>query len=109
MARARTYSPQTRDAARLLGLEIARARRARRWSAAELAERAGVSHVTVRSAEKGALSVSIGTVFEIATVLGVDLFGTPEEVQGLLARGRDRLALLPASVRQTQTDLDDDF
>ncbi|WP_280637368.1 helix-turn-helix transcriptional regulator [Nocardioides sp. W7] len=109
MARARTYSPPTRDAARLLGLEVARARRARRWSVAELAERVGVSHVTVRSVEKGALSVSIGTAFEIATTLGIDLFGTPEEVERHIERGRDRLALLPASVRHTHTDVDDDF
>jgi len=29
----------------------------------------------VRAAEKGAVTVAIGTVFEIASILGIDLFG----------------------------------
>lgn len=74
MTSARTYSAQNRDAVRLLGLEIARARRERRWTIPDLGERAGVSDVTVRAAEKGVVTVAIGTVFEIATILGIDLF-----------------------------------
>lgn len=109
MARAQTYSPQARDAVALLGLEIARARRARRWTITDLAERAGVSQMTVRSAEKGALTVAIGTVFEIAAILGIDLFAPPEEIGGLLDRSRDRLALLPSRVREPVVDVDDDF
>ncbi|MDR7252781.1 transcriptional regulator with XRE-family HTH domain [Nocardioides sp. BE266] len=93
----------------LLGLEIARARRARRWTVAELAERAGVSHMTVRAAEKGALTVAIGTVFEIAAILGIDLFAPPGEIGDLLNRSRDRLALLPSRVREAVADVDDDF
>ena len=109
MARTRTYSPQTRDAVALLGLEIARARRARRWTIAELAERAGVSDATVRSAEKGSLTVAIGTFFEIAAILGVDLLAPPETLGELLDRSRDRLALLPSRVRTAVVDVDDDF
>lgn len=109
MARARTYSPQTRDAVQLLGMEIARARRARRWAIAELAERAGFSRITVRAAEQGSLTVSIGTVFEIATILGIELFGPPEQMDDLLTRSRDRLALLPSRVREPANDVDDDF
>ena len=109
MARTQTYSPQARDAVALLGLEIARARRARRWTIADLAERAGVSQMTVRSAEKGALTVAIGTVFEIAAILGIDLFGPPEALGDLLTRSRDRLALLPSRVREAVVDVDDDF
>jgi DNA-binding XRE family transcriptional regulator len=45
--------PQAQDAVRVLGLEVARARRVRRWSQAELAERAGVSRETVRKVEHG--------------------------------------------------------
>ena len=109
MARAQTHSPQTRDAVALLGLEIARERRARRWTIADLAERAGVSQVTVRSAEKGALTVAIGTVFEIAAILGIDLFAPPERMSDLLSRSRDRLALLPSRVREPVVDVDDAF
>ena len=110
MSRGRTYSQHTLDAARLLGLEIARARRARRWTINELAERAGVSRITVRAAEAGTPTVAIGTMFELATLLGIDLFGaSPAELPELLARGRDRLALLPARVRQPATSIDDNF
>lgn len=110
MSRAHTYSHHTMDAARLLGLEIARARRARRWTINELAERAGVSRITVRAAEAGTPTVAIGTVFELATILGIDLFGAGSaELPELLARGQDRLALLPARVRQPATPIDDNF
>lgn len=109
MARARTYSPQTRDAVRLLGMEIARTRRERRWTIHDLAERAGVSHVTVRAAEKGAVTVAIGTVFEIASILGIDLFGAPSELPQLVARSSERLTLLPARVRESAGPIDDDF
>ena len=110
MSRVRTYSRQTVDAARLLGLEIARARRERRWTVTELAERAGISRVTVHSVEAGAPSVAIGTVFELATLLGLDLFGAaPSQLPELVARARDRLALLPVRVREPAGQVDDDF
>lgn len=109
MTRARTYSSQTRDAVRLVGLEIARSRRERRWTIPDLAQRAGVSDVTVRSAEKGAVTVAIGTVFEIASILGIDLFGPPDELPHLVARSRERLTLLPARVRESPVPVDDDF
>lgn len=110
MSRKHTYSPPATDAARILGLEIARARRERRWTLIELAERAGVSRITVRAVEAGTPTVAIGTAFEIATILGIDLFGAgPDHRQELLVRGRDRLALLPARIRQPSTPVDDDF
>ena len=110
MAATRTYSQQTVDAVRVLGLEIARARRARRWTINELAERAGVSRITVRAAEAGTPTVAVGTMFELATILGIDLFGaSPAELPELLERGRDRLALLPARVRRPSIPIDDDF
>jgi transcriptional regulator with XRE-family HTH domain len=105
-----SYSPPALDAVRILGLEIARARRARRWAAAELAERAGVSRHTVRAAEHGAPSVAIGTVFELATLVGIELLGVDRaDLPALLERGRDRLALLPSRVRQPTTPVKDEF
>jgi transcriptional regulator with XRE-family HTH domain len=110
VVRARTYSRQALDAAQVLGLEIARARRERRLPIAELAERAGVSRITVRAVENGTPTVAVGTVFELATILGIDLFGADRsQLPELLARGRDRLALLPARVREPSTPVDDDF
>jgi transcriptional regulator with XRE-family HTH domain len=110
MRRIHPYSPQTIDAVRVLGLEIARARRARRWTEAGLAERAGISAVTLRNIERGAPTVGIGTVFEVATLLGIDLFGADREgLHAMVERGRDRLALLPSRVREPAGEVRDDF
>lgn len=108
--KAHSFSPQTLDAASMLGLEIARARRTRQWTLEDLAERAGASRNTLRSVEQGSPTVAIGIVFEIATLLGIDLFGaTPGELPDLVERGRTRLALLPARVRTSSGDVDDNF
>ena len=114
MARkAHAYSEQTLDTVRVLGLEIARARRARRWTAQELSVRAGISRSTLYAVERGAPTVAIGVVFEVAALLGINLLGaSPRELPDLLERSRDRLALLPASVRTSAADADgawDDF
>lgn len=110
MRRAHTYSPHTQEAVRVLGLEIARARRARRWTQDELAERAGISDSTLRSIERGSPTATIGVVFELASLLGINLFGGgPEDLPALVAQGRDRLALLPARVRTRPTQVEDDF
>ena len=110
MRRAHSYSPQTRTAVEVLGLEIARARRARRWTQAELAERAGISENTLRSIERGSPTATIGVVFELAALLGIELFGAgPEELPALVAQARDRLALLPSRVRTGNSEVEDDF
>jgi hypothetical protein len=60
--------------------------------------------------EAGTPTVAIGTVFEVATILGIHLFDAgPSQMPALLGWGRDRLALLPAHVRQPSTPVDDDF
>jgi transcriptional regulator with XRE-family HTH domain len=110
LRRSHPYSPQTIDAVRVLGLEIARARRARRWTETALAERAGISAVTLRNIERGAPTVGIGTFFEVATILGISLFGADREgLRSMVERGRDRLALLPSRVREPTGPVDDDF
>jgi transcriptional regulator with XRE-family HTH domain len=110
MRRTHTYSHQTLDAASVLGLEVAAARRGRRWTIAELAERAGVSPVTVRKVERGDPTVALGTAFEVATIVGIRLFGGgPDELSDLVARARDRLALLPERVREPSGEVHDDF
>lgn len=110
MRRSHTYSRQTLDVARVLGLEVARARRERRWTVSELAERAGISPVTLRKVEQGDPTVALGTAFEVATLVGIRLFGADrEELSALVDRGRERLALLPARVREPGGDVHDDF
>jgi transcriptional regulator with XRE-family HTH domain len=109
MKRTRTYSPITVQAARLLGARVRLARRERRWTLQELADRVGVTHVTMRKVERGDLTVGLGVAFEAAAVLGVPLFHE-EPSRRTLETGRvdDRLAVLPALVRKP-TEVDDDF
>ena len=110
MRRTHPYSPQTIDAVRVLGLEVAHARRARRWTEADLAERVGISAVTLRNIERGMPTVGIGMVFEAATILGIHLFGADRDgLRSMVERGRDRLALLPARVREPTGPVRDDF
>lgn len=106
---AQVMSPKARDAIQLLALEIARARRERRWTAQELAQRAGVSRPTLRAVENASPTVAIGTVYEIATILGISMFGSQDvDLPSLVDRSRDRLALLPVRVRPP-TAMNDDF
>ena len=110
MRRSHTYSPQTLDAARVLGLRVAEGRRQRRWTQTELGERAGVSTTTLRNAERGEPTVAIGVMFELAALVGVELFGVPPgAIRGLVSRERDRLALLPEHVYPRRVTVDDDF
>jgi transcriptional regulator with XRE-family HTH domain len=103
------YSPVALEAARLLGARVRLARRERRWTLQELAERVGVTHVTMRKVENGDPTVGIGVAFEAAAVLGVALFHQEAARRALeAARVDDRLALLPQQVRRP-AHVDDDF
>lgn len=107
---AHTYSRHTREAAHLFGLEVARARRRRRWTATALSERAGISRMTLHKIEHGDPSVGLGIAFEVATLVGVPLFGvTSEGISSLVERSGDSLALLPARIREPEHEVHDDF
>jgi transcriptional regulator with XRE-family HTH domain len=109
-ARVHPYSSPARAGVRLLGAEIARERKQARVTAADLAERARISLVTLRKVERGEPSVAIGTVFEVAVLLGIDLLGTPEQVRDRTGRAHESLALLPQRVRHPAAgEVDDDF
>lgn len=109
MKRTRTYSPVAVEAARLLGARVRLARRERRWTLQELAERVGVTHVTMHKVERGDLTVGLGVAFEAAAVVGVPLFHEDHSRRSLEAgRVDDRLAVLPQLVRKP-TEVDDDF
>lgn len=103
----KVYSTATTRACVALGTEVARARRERRWSQAELAERIGVSLGTLRSIECGSPSVTLGAAFEAAHVLGIDLFGGTDAVDARAADNHRALRLLPQRVRSVHVD--DDF
>ena len=104
----KVFSAVTLEAARLLGSRVALARRERRWTLAELAERVGASVVTVRKVERGDPTVALGTALEAAALVGVELFHADPDRRTLEAEVvRARLAVLPASVRRGEVD--DDF
>lgn len=110
MAFRHPLSPYARQGLAAVGAHLAAARRERRMPLAELAERVGVSQPTIRKVERGDPSVAAGTIFETAFILGVDLLGAdPRTMPTVLARERDRLALLPARVRERAETVDDDF
>lgn len=110
MTKERTYSKYTREAASLLGRLIRLGRKQRKWTEQELADRAGIARATLQKIEKGDLNVAIGLVFEVASLVGVELFDTERSsLQGHLVRTEDKLALLPNAVRKGRQKVDDDF
>ena len=93
---------------RLLGQQVRLGRRERRWTVQELAERVGVTQVTVRKVERGDPTVRLGTAFEAAVLVGVPLYDDPQRRALEVERVASRLAVLPAAVRR-RVSLDDDF
>ncbi len=110
MERVRAYSPYAIEAAQLLGEQIRLARRERRWSQRELAERAGITPGTLIRIERGDPGVRLGTAFEAASLVGVPLFHPDRSRLTLdLDRTRARAALLPERVRPRAEDVKDEF
>jgi transcriptional regulator with XRE-family HTH domain len=110
MRRSRSYSPYTIQAVRLLGGRIREARRERRWSTQELADRAGVTRATLHKIEQGEPTVGLGIAFETAALLGIPLFQDDLAQLTLDAdRTRERLAVLPQRIRKPARPVHDDF
>jgi len=106
----RTYSRYGRDAAALLGVLIREARNEHNLTAQELADRAGISRGLLQRIEKGNLKCEIGAVLEVATIVGVKLFDTDEStLTKYLHQTREKLTLLPKSVRKKTKEVCDDF
>lgn len=105
--KAHSYSPSTLDAIQVLGRQITAERHTKRWTQSELAMRSGISVGTLIAVEKGSPNTAIGTVFQVAELLGIPLVGATEPAA---RAGIDaRLALLPARVDRPRGDHDDNF
>lgn len=105
--------PATSDALGVLGNQVRIARHNRGWTVAELAARVGVSPPTVLAIESGAPGTAIGTVFNVALLVGVPLFGIEDrtELARMRRRGEEYIALIPSRVptasARTKDDVDD--
>jgi transcriptional regulator with XRE-family HTH domain len=106
----RTYSRYSREAIALLAGLIRTARKEKKLTAQEVADRAGISRGLLLRIEKGDMKCEIGVVFEVATLVGLKLFDADETS---LTRQRrqveDKLSLLPKSVRKPRKAVDDEF
>ena len=107
----RLISRYARETLTLLGQNIRLVRLEKRIKAADLAERAGISRGLLHRIEKGDPSCAIGSVFEVAAVLGLPLM-EPEarDLGSRIAAHYRTLALLPRAIRDAPpTAVDDDF
>ena len=104
------YSRYSEDAMALLGGLIRTARIERKMTVKEVAERAAISRGLLQRIEKGDPKCAIGSVFEVATILGVPLFNSDHKTVRI-HRGyvEEILTLLPRSVRKPLQAVKDDF
>lgn len=104
-------APIVRDALAVVGTQITIARTERGWTQAELAARAGISHITASRIESGNPGTAVGTVFQVAHLVGVPIFGIEDrgELARLRRQGEETLALIPARVRTRKSTLDGNF
>lgn len=106
----RTYSRYSRDAVALLAVLIREARNERKLTAQELADRAGISRGLLQRIEKGNLRCEIGAVFEVAAIVGIPLFESDgSALAKQLRQTKEKLAIMPKSVRKKSKKVNDDF
>ncbi|WP_051478706.1 helix-turn-helix transcriptional regulator [Arthrobacter sp. H5] len=112
MKRTVPLRPHIQDALTIWGQLIRQGRIDRKWTAKELAARANVSEQTVLSAEAGSRGAAVGTMMDLADLVGVPIFGLEDrsEIAIRRQRGEEMLALLPSRVRRPKSgSIDDDF
>jgi transcriptional regulator with XRE-family HTH domain len=106
----RTFSRQNLEALELLAKMIRVGRIDRKMSAQEMANRAGISRPLLRRIESADPSCAIGSVFEVAAIAGVPLFGgEPDRIETQRAALTEKLSLLPQRTRKPRRVIHDDF
>lgn len=106
----RAYSHYAREALVLLGNLVREGRLAKRITASELAERAGISRALLRRVESGDPGCGVGVVLELAAIVGIPLFEADSNTMSLMrANSTERKALLPKLVRTSVRSVKDDF
>ncbi len=110
MTKLRTYSKYAQEAARLLGKQIKLARKQRKWSEKNLADRAGISRATLQKIENGEMTCAIGLVFEAAALVGLNLFEQDKIPLSIsIENVSNKIALLPRRIKSETKAVDDDF
>ncbi len=110
MIKQRTYSKYAQEAALLLGKQIKLGRKQRKWSEMNLAERVGISRATLQKIERGEMTCAIGLVFEVATLVGINLFEQDKLPLSIsIDQAKDKIALLPKRIQPKTKAVDDDF
>jgi len=110
MTKPRTYSKTAQEAVILLGEQIKLGRKQRKWTEHNLAERAGISRATLQKIESGSMSAAVGIVFEVAALVGVNLFEQDKlPLSKHIEQTRDKIALLPKRIQVKTRAVDDEF
>ena len=110
MTKQRTYSKYAQEAVTLLGEQIKLGRKQRKWSEKNLAERAGISRATLQKIESGEMSCAIGLAFEVAALVGVNLFEQDRlSLSRHIEQTRDKIALLPRRIKVKKKVVHDEF
>lgn len=106
----RAYSRYSREVMTLLGSLIRTARKERKMTAQEVADRAGISRGLLQRIEKGDPKCALGATIEVAAIVGLRLFDADAATLAQhIRQTEDKLALLPKSVRKKTKAVDDDF
>ena len=106
----RTTTRYAAEAVSYLGNLVRKSRIERKETAAQLAERAGISRGLLQRIERGDPGCSVGAVFEVAALVGIRLFDLDRET--LTANNQiaaQTLTLLPSAARPTRKPVKDDF
>ncbi|WP_430471225.1 helix-turn-helix transcriptional regulator [Thalassospira lucentensis] len=104
------HSPLVSSALELFGNLIKVRRLERGITQKDLARSLNISAQTVRCIETGQGNVKVGTVFEVANHLGINLFELDEvSVHEMNEELRDQLTVLPKKLRQPSKSVCVDF
>jgi len=106
----RSYSHYTLDAVELFAVLIKSTRIENKITMTELAEKANISRSMLRRIENADPVCGIGVVFEVAKLLGIQLFQLDDvSLKNKKKDVRENLALLPGRVNTIKIEVDDDF
>ena len=104
------YSRYSADAVQLMSSLIKVARKERKLTVQDIADRAGISRGLVQRIEKGDMKCSIGAVFEVAAILNIKLFDSDKNsLSSHIRQNEEKLALMPKSIRKKTRVIKDDF